>query len=709
MDEISIITPEQESINPTVTSNSVPETTIPGSPKPPRFSKKKILIAVAAFLGLIGLICLILLYAVVAKGATLFGYSLPDRAWRKAIDERKVLAERSFSTKYIDSGTFSFTPSAAANAVGFPLEEQEAKEYDEKFAFTIKDIQVGVAANGFINVENEKQPKVDLSFSGLLGNQGKEYQGSVDIRLTDAFAYLRYDYNQAIADILAKIDNPESGQKKGKWIKAAKDSSEYESMKETFSTFNILAAKEKARDAKRIADIRQMASALELYFNDNNGYPAADSQNRPTGLTDLYLGQYPVAPTPADGKCSDDLNAYFYKPEGQPETKTLANGSKAELYPNYSLTFCLGNDSGGTKAGKKVLTLSGINDLAECPSGRQCDQVASKTSSEPDPYAEILKNNRIFNIKSFHGLARIDGVTTLHYSLDLDKSKVKNIFKETLKLDMQSAGFEATEEDKKLQAMSEKLFDAYLDKLETKQFEVWIGLFDRKVYKATLNTNGPSVAKIADRVYQDLIKGDLQKMLGVGIEEASNKSRDAKRAADMRQISSALELYYNDYGGYPAADGNKPAGLNPEYISDIPVEPSETDGRCNEYYNTYWYSPVGSSRTVNGPAGKKITVYDDYNYTFCLGSQTGGLESGVLVLTRNGINPLEKCKSDPSCYQSGTTDNDIEQENPEDKMLNYMVSLIRDLPFDAVINSEIKAKNFGQDRKIEEPQDAIAE
>lgn len=33
-------------------------------------------------------------------------------------------------------------------------------------------------------------------------------------------------------------------------------------------------ARAKSRDAKRIADVRQLASALELYFNDVSAYPS---------------------------------------------------------------------------------------------------------------------------------------------------------------------------------------------------------------------------------------------------------------------------------------------------------------------------------------------------------------------------------------------------------------------------------------------------
>jgi len=44
------------------------------------------------------------------------------------------------------------------------------------------------------------------------------------------------------------------------------------------STLAIVAlnsARQKARDSKRVADIKQLQTSLELYFNDNQRYPAA--------------------------------------------------------------------------------------------------------------------------------------------------------------------------------------------------------------------------------------------------------------------------------------------------------------------------------------------------------------------------------------------------------------------------------------------------
>ncbi len=95
----------------------------------------------------------------------------------------------------------------------------------------------------------------------------------------------------------------------------------------TLSVVALNNARERARDTRRISDVKQIQTALELYYNANQvqGYPAA--------LADLsaYLNPVPTAPTPDD--CTN--NAYTY-------TRVSAN--------SYCLRWCLGNDSGGLTA-----------------------------------------------------------------------------------------------------------------------------------------------------------------------------------------------------------------------------------------------------------------------------------------------------------------------------------------------------------------------
>jgi hypothetical protein len=108
------------------------------------------------------------------------------------------------------------------------------------------------------------------------------------------------------------------------------------------------------------------------------------------------------------------------------------------------------------------------------------------------------------------------------------------------------------------------------------------------------------------------------------------KSRDAKRLADIRQYATALELYYNDQGGYPST----PSMLVPTYFSSIPTAPTPVDGTCTASSNTYTYTPIGSSYT--GATGN-TTVHSSYSLSFCLGSTTGGYGPGSRTSTPEGI------------------------------------------------------------------------
>lgn len=114
-------------------------------------------------------------------------------------------------------------------------------------------------------------------------------------------------------------------------------------------------ARAKSRDAKRLADVRQIASGLELYFNDMNTYPtgtAGTGTGTNDGIKKLapnYMGQIPTAPLPADSATCATTNSYNYDP-----------GSAGAATSGYRLTFCLGADTGGYSAGNRTLTQAGI-------------------------------------------------------------------------------------------------------------------------------------------------------------------------------------------------------------------------------------------------------------------------------------------------------------------------------------------------------------
>jgi len=70
-------------------------------------------------------------------------------------------------------------------------------------------------------------------------------------------------------------------------------------------------AREKARDSRRLADLKQMQTALELYYTDEGDYPAGSGVTlgtadyaclnntgwHTTGCADAYMGNVPADPS----------------------------------------------------------------------------------------------------------------------------------------------------------------------------------------------------------------------------------------------------------------------------------------------------------------------------------------------------------------------------------------------------------------------------
>ena len=115
-------------------------------------------------------------------------------------------------------------------------------------------------------------------------------------------------------------------------------------------------ARQKSRDAKRIADINQLGKAFELYFNSNYSYPTLSSSGALTTLvgqpvlTPTYLVKMPATVTPSDGTCNvgpgNGTNDYYM----------YANTSGV----TYTITFCLGAGSGNIGPGPHTLTQAGF-------------------------------------------------------------------------------------------------------------------------------------------------------------------------------------------------------------------------------------------------------------------------------------------------------------------------------------------------------------
>jgi general secretion pathway protein G len=122
------------------------------------------------------------------------------------------------------------------------------------------------------------------------------------------------------------------------------------------STLSIVAlnnARARARDSRRLADIKQIQTALELYYSDIGLYPATASVTAGSAIassTTVYMAAVPTAPTPADGTCTAGQNTYTYT-----QTGTIAGAS-------YTLTYCIGQTTAGiTGSSVQTATPAGIH------------------------------------------------------------------------------------------------------------------------------------------------------------------------------------------------------------------------------------------------------------------------------------------------------------------------------------------------------------
>ena len=120
------------------------------------------------------------------------------------------------------------------------------------------------------------------------------------------------------------------------------------------STLSILAlntARARARDTKRVADVKQIQTALEMAFNDMGVYPLTASVTAGGAIKNtagtVFLSMVPTPPTPSnDGSCTTPAPAYTY---------TSAAGT------TYTINYCLGAQTGGVDPGNQVATPAGIH------------------------------------------------------------------------------------------------------------------------------------------------------------------------------------------------------------------------------------------------------------------------------------------------------------------------------------------------------------
>ena len=114
---------------------------------------------------------------------------------------------------------------------------------------------------------------------------------------------------------------------------------------------SLNSARKKSRDARRIADLKQLQNALELYSNDNSGnYPnSASAANVATALVALTSGSY-IPAIPNDPLAGS--NTYMYKSNAASNSTNYCMGGYLEgVVPTPSSTCAVTMTVIGTSQG----------------------------------------------------------------------------------------------------------------------------------------------------------------------------------------------------------------------------------------------------------------------------------------------------------------------------------------------------------------------
>lgn len=118
----------------------------------------------------------------------------------------------------------------------------------------------------------------------------------------------------------------------------------------TLAVVALNSARAKSRDARRVSDVKQIQTALELFYNEAGGYPASTTPGgQIVNGANVFMEKVPTGPTPADGTCT--TTDYVYTATG-----TASGG----LYASYDLEYCLGGNTGGVAAGIHTASPAGI-------------------------------------------------------------------------------------------------------------------------------------------------------------------------------------------------------------------------------------------------------------------------------------------------------------------------------------------------------------
>ncbi len=146
----------------------------------------------------------------------------------------------------------------------------------------------------------------------------------------------------------------------------------------TLATFALNGARIKARDAKRVAYVDQINTALGLYYMKYKSYPTMITPGQAFMVEGTkYLDPVPSNPTPrTDGICGNSEYTYAVKSDNS----------------DYTLNFCLGAATGKAKTGVNSVSSGGYNSAPGLVGWWQMDEGSGTTAAD----TTIFKNDCTF-------------------------------------------------------------------------------------------------------------------------------------------------------------------------------------------------------------------------------------------------------------------------------------------------------------------------
>ena len=227
---------------------------------------------------------------------------------------------------------------------------------------------------------------------------------------------------------------------------------------------------------------------------------------------------------------------------------------------------------------------------------------------------EIIKlfaGKEFYEVKEELPDEEIDGQPVYHYLITLKQDEIKKLALDMTMTALEYSPIEGSWTTDKVFILEagqnvQKSVDEYFEKIGDTNFEVWINQEDNYLHRFKFekeNLEDGDVESIFIDINfsefnqpqkieppEDFI--DMEKITEKFAEKilktkvsSRGKARDAARQSDIRQISLAMEMYYDDHNNYPAmtvTDGllDKDA-YTPIYLDPWPEDPGGGNHNCN--------------------------------------------------------------------------------------------------------------------------------